>query len=230
MSITVRPMTHDDVGDVVRVHLSAFPNFFLSFLGNKFLRELYLGILDDPSGIAFVSETDKQIGGFVAGTDSPTGLYMRLLKRRWWRFGIACAGKAVRHPHIIPRLLRAFSMPSSRHQDSTSGLLMSLAVRPDIQGNGSGRALVDAFLLAANRRELQSVALTTDSDNNENVNRFYRRLGFELAGTYVTPEGRRMNEYRIRLNNGKTPATQEPAVEARPRATQGSTATHLEVD
>jgi hypothetical protein len=31
------------------------------------------------------------------------------------------------------------------------------------------------------------------------VNAFYARLGFELARTFTTPEGRRMNEYVMTL-------------------------------
>src|SRR5204862_7639511 len=50
----LRPMRKDDVRDVVRIHLDAFPGFFLSFLGPAFLRLLYRGILDDPTGIALV--------------------------------------------------------------------------------------------------------------------------------------------------------------------------------
>ena len=48
-------------------------------------------------------------------------------------------------------------------------------------------------------RGVSSVSLTTDRDNNERTNDFYQKLGFELARTYVTPEGRAMNEYLIQL-------------------------------
>jgi hypothetical protein len=44
-------------------------------------------------------------------------------------------------------------------------------------------------------RRVPAVCLTTDCSSNERVNRFYQQLGFRLGRTYVTPEGRAMNEY-----------------------------------
>ncbi len=78
-----RSIKPSDVAAVVRVHLASFQGFFLSVLGSAFLAELYSGILADPSGIAFVSEKDGQIAGFVAGTSQPAGFYMWLLRQRW---------------------------------------------------------------------------------------------------------------------------------------------------
>lgn len=201
MATIVRPMTQYDVTKVVGVHLAAFPHFFLSFLGREFLQELYLSIVEDCSGIASVLEVDGQIGGFVAGTDNPEGFYMRLLRQRWWRFAYASAAKALYHPHIIPRLLRALSTSYARSREPGCALLMSIGVRPDIQGKHYGHLLVNTFLSAAYHRGSNIVVLTTDQCNNEQVNAFYRHLGFELVGHYATPEGRGMNEYRMVLNN-----------------------------
>lgn len=38
---------------------------------------------------------------------------------------------------------------------------------------------------------------TAVDDNNDSVNSFYEKLGFEIERQYMTPEGRRMNEYWI---------------------------------
>jgi len=68
-----------------------------------------------------------------------------------------------------------------------------------MQRQGIGRLLVRAFLDEACVRELENINLTTDSFDNDGVNRFYQRLGFSLLRTYTTPEGRKMNEYIIAL-------------------------------
>ena len=41
------------------------------------------------------------------------------------------------------------------------------------------------------------INLETDAENNDAVNRFYVKNGFELARSYFSPEGREMNEYRF---------------------------------
>jgi len=53
------------------------------------------------------------------------------------------------------------------------------------------------------RRDMRRVNLTTDKDNNDALNAFYRRLGFQLVRSFATPEGRWMNEYAIDLSKGE---------------------------
>ncbi len=194
---SIRPMQAQDVDMVVRVHLQAFSGFFLTFLGSAFLRELYLGILQDPFGIACVGLRSESIVGFVAGTDCPPSLYSRLLRRRWAQFALASLGAFLRRPSILPRLMRAVTMPRQADLGETYALLMSLAVLPAAQSGGVGKALVRAFLKQAADRRVRRVILTTDKFNNDAVNRFYSNCGFVCSRAFVTPEGRHMNEYVI---------------------------------
>ena len=76
---------------------------------------------------------------------------------------------------------------------------MSIAVSPPMQGSGIGKALLRTFLQEARRRGLKQVNLTTDRLGNDAANRFYQQLGFTRSRTYVTPEGREMQEYLIDL-------------------------------
>ena len=192
MTVEVRPMAAADVEAVVRVHLAAFPGFFLSFLGPSFLRELYRAILADDEGIAFTARDGERVIGFVAGSGS-AGFYRRAARRRWLRFGLASAGALLRRPSIAPRLLRALYAPP---ETSAGGaLLMSLAVDPHSQSRGAGKRLTAAFVAEARRRGAQAVVLTTDRMANDAVNAFYLAQGFTVTGNYTTREGRAMNEY-----------------------------------
>lgn len=193
--LSVRPMQSEDIDAVVAVHLQAFPGFFLTFLGAAFLRELYCGILQDPFGIAYVASASGTVIGFVAGTDRPPSLYGRLLRRRGVRFALASVRAVARRPVILPRLVRALAMPRQAELTQAYALLMSLAVSPTAQRCGAGKALVQAFLRQAAERGTGRVVLTTDRFDNAAVNRFYSDMGFVCSRTFVTPEGRHMNEY-----------------------------------
>lgn len=188
-----------DVRDVVRIHLTSFEGFFLSFLGPAFLRELYRAIIADPNGIAFVAENDARAVGFVAGTTDADGFYKRVARARWLRFGLAAVPAFLRRPSILPRLARALYAPPSASREP-SALLMSIAVLPVAQGSGCGAALTTEFTNAARTRGARAVTLTTDRVANDAVNSFYVRRGFSLCGTFTTPEGREMNEYVMRLS------------------------------
>ncbi len=198
-AIALRRMMVDDVEQVVAIHVAAFPSFFLTFLGPRFLRALYRGVLEDPSGIAFVAERDRGIIlGFVAGTSSPSRFYSRLLRSRLLRFGLATVPALLRKPAILGRLLRVFSIPAATSSATGRAELMSLGVLPASQGSGAGGLLTERFIEEAKSRGSTTVYLTTDADGNEAVNRFYERRSFLLSRQFTTPEGRRMNEYERR--------------------------------
>lgn len=196
---SIRVMNSNDVNAVVKVHLSSFQGFFLTFLGRRFLSELYTGIVADATGIAFVYREEARILGFVTGISQPAGFYDRLLHRLWWRFALASLMPILKNPSIIPRLLRAFRKPQDVSNQPDTGTLMSVAVSPEVQSRGLGQALVKAFLEEATNRGLMHVDLTTDKNNNDSVNQFYERMGFRCSRTFVTSEGREMKEYVIDL-------------------------------
>jgi GNAT superfamily N-acetyltransferase len=199
-------MLRGDIAEIVQVHLESFRAFFLTFLGPDFLSLLYLGIQGDPQGIVLVASCDGRIEGFVAGVEQQSGFYRRLIARDKWRFAFASVPALVRKPTLAPRLLRALRRPAEAQHASAQACLMSLAVRPAAEGQGIGRRLVRAFCRELAGRGVSAVCLTTDRDQNERVNRFYQKLGFELGTPFTTPEGRAMNEYVLDLVDQKEPS------------------------
>lgn len=181
---------------VVHVHMQAFPGFFLTFLGPRFLKEFYASFLADPAGVGFVAEASSgEVLGVVVGPLVPDGYYRRLLVRRWWAFAAASFGAVVRKPTTTGRLVRAVFYRGASPADQRRSLLSSLTVAPAQQGKGIGRALVRRWLEEVRMRGAQGCYLTTDAEGNEGVNHFYQSLGWIVDASYRTPEGRRMNRY-----------------------------------
>ena len=197
--IQLRKMNTDDVRVCTDIHLKAFRGFFLSFLGSNFIHYLYSSIVCDTNGICFIAERGEETLGFVIGTSQPTGLYSRLLRMQLSHFAWASFGAFLKNPMILPRLLRAFTMPGQELPARNCATLMSIAVIPEAQGYGVGQRMVHTFLAEAAHKGSGHVNLTTDRLNNDSANRFYQRLGFKLYRNYITPEGREMNEYVIAL-------------------------------
>ncbi len=192
----VIPLEKIYIDKMVDVHIQAFPGFFLTFLGSKFLKEFYDSFLTDDLGMAFVAVEDGKVLGGVAGPLLPNGYFKRLLKRRWYAFVVASIGAVLRKPSVVLRLFRAvFYRGDAPHDGQPRSLLSSIAVSPDCQGKGVGGLLVNAWVAEAKRRGSQGCFLTTDKDNNEFVNMFYQKLGWKLDCSYETAEGRKMNRY-----------------------------------
>lgn len=195
----IREMRIEDLDKVVDIHLCAFPGFFLSFLGPRFLRLLYRGIIFYDAGIALIYDQDGKVVGFVAGAIAPSKLYKHLIRTHFFGFAWAALDAVLRNPLIIPRLLRAFLYPNKTSRLQNTATLMSIAVDPRIQGSGIGQQLVNAFLEKASQQGVNRVDLTTDRLNNDVVNSFYCKMGFSCQRVFTTPEGRQMNEYIIAL-------------------------------
>jgi len=83
-------------------------------------------------------------------------------------------------------------------------LLSSLAVHPDCSGKGIGKALVAAFASEARKSGCDSVYLLTDKTDNDSVNRFYERCGFELLDTLKRGGGRVMNRWLMKIPSTET--------------------------
>jgi ribosomal protein S18 acetylase RimI-like enzyme len=208
--IEVRPMTQRDLPEVVAIHRAAFPNFFLSFLGPRFLRVFYGFIARE--GIAIVALADGKLAGFVAGVLEPRRFYRRLMTRRFAQLALAITPVVLRHPSTLARVVRRARQRTSaalgdrrpgtddrrpdpiENHEPIGAELMSLAVDPGHEHRGIGRALVAAFaerVAAAGERRLW---LTTDAADNDRVIHFYESQGFSRSREFVTAEGRAMVE------------------------------------
>ena len=198
-TITTRAMTTSDVPRVVQIHFSAFPGFFLTFLGPRFLQLFYAEAvaLDE---IALVACAGNLVTGFVMGSARAGSFFQSLLRRRALAFAIASVPALLRRPSGALRLVRALAKPKDATKKEGTATLMSLGVAHEIQGMGVGKALVKSFFQEAARRGASKVDLTTDKMRNEGTNAFYVALGFQVARELVTPEQRILNEYEIDLH------------------------------
>ena len=195
MHFKIVKISSKHINEVVDVHMKAFPEFFLTFLGPNFLKEFYKSFLYDDQGIGFAAIENGRILGVIVGPFKPAGYFKRLLLKKWYAFCFASIGAVLKKPGIIKRLFRAFFYRGQAPQDKVRALLSSIAISPDAQRKGVGKALVMKWLDAVNARGGKGAFLTTDVENNDTVNSFYRGLDWKLESTYETSEGRKINRY-----------------------------------
>lgn len=189
-----------EVVDVVDLHLEAFPQFFLSSLGPRFLGLFYQGLIDCPSGILLVARSQSHgPTGFVGGAVDESAFFKWLLDNRRVEFLLEAAKLGVRHPNKIPRLWRARRRDASAASFPEPASLLTIGTHPTARGTGVGRSLLLAFEEQLLEAGSLSYHLTTDAYENEVANRFYAANGMERAGRLSTPEGRVMFIWRRSL-------------------------------
>lgn len=200
---TVRIATRHDLEAVVDIHREAFPGFFLTNMGPRFLAAYYKMVLGSPEGIMLVALKDEKIAGFVSGFVEPSRFYRRM-RRNLFLLGIPAAIRLFGYPRLLldvsGRVLRVgvSGHPQGRQMtDVPAAELSSLAVRPSLRRHGHARRLVTAFLTEAFRRGMENVHVTTDASDNQCAHAFYSSLGFERTPRELGTGRRRLTEYTI---------------------------------
>jgi len=204
-ALVSRPAEIRDLPQITRVHMAAFPGFFLSRLGPTFLEHHFYRIfLDAPEGILQVATAADRLVGFVAGCIDPEKFYPHIRARKLQMLPILL-GRILCDPTLIRRIL----LNSRRVGNGGYGLkpypgvsaeLSSIAVDPTFSGKGVGRSLVNTFLACAATGGAGYVTLTTDTYENDRTNRFYEQLGFQRFNTFPQADGRVMNAYGIEVS------------------------------
>lgn len=192
----------DDLKIIVDIHIKAFPEFFLTKLGPRFLYKYYNLILNYEEKIFLVMEKDGYPIGFVAGFSRPLNFYTYMRQHKTV-LSFILIPIIFRNPFLIPRIISNFCSTNKIEQDESviKCELASIAVNPDYAGQGLGKKLVKAFIEVSQKQNVDNICLTTDVNNNEVVNNFYQSLGFSLYRTFIAPGNRLMNEYRFIFRN-----------------------------
>jgi ribosomal protein S18 acetylase RimI-like enzyme len=195
-TIVIRDLNAEDVGSAAGVHTMAFPDFFLTQLGEPFLKQFYKGFLNDSTAITAVAVDDGgRLVGAAVGTTRPEGFFKRLLQRQLFGFAVASARAVLADPRRTPRLIRAVKYRGGEGSDSSSALLSSIFVAPEAAGLGVGSKLLTEWCSRAASLGSEQARLVTDGQGNDKVNAFYRRCGWSLTQQFTTREGRQMNAY-----------------------------------
>lgn len=197
--VHVRPLERQDAGAAAAVHAEAFPSFFLSSLGERFLRQLYLAFAQAEDVVAVVVEVDGRLAGAAAGPLQPAGFFRRLAMRRTLQFAIAALPAVLRRPSIGRKVVGGLRYRGP-DTDTDGALLSTICVSPSARSAGVGSALLEAWCRAAVAAGATRAFLTTDLEGNSQANAFYLRNGWQVHGTHVADGARAMNVYSADLD------------------------------
>lgn len=184
------------IKSVTQLHLDAFSGFFLTFMGKGFLKQMYLSyIRHNDSGLLCAFDENDFLCGFLAYSYDVSGLYKYMIKKRLPFFAWYSFLAFVRKPTVFLRLVRAFLKPGETKREEKYVELTSIAVSPNASSKGIGTNLIDELKNIVDFSKYEYINLETDAENNDSVNKFYIKNGFSLRRTFITHEGRKMNEY-----------------------------------
>lgn len=193
----IRRATLSDVSIVAQIHTLAFPGFFLTSLGNSFLKELYSGFVNQPGGIFVVAEDGDKVIGFAAGTTVPDVFFTELRKRRGFYFLLKAIPALIKNARVVfKKLIASIFYKGDTPAELIGGtLLSSIGVIPSSHGGLVGSALLDNFEKIAFSQKATFIYLTTDAVGNKRVNAFYGKHGYSVEGKFLQQSNRPMLRY-----------------------------------
>jgi glycosyltransferase involved in cell wall biosynthesis/ribosomal protein S18 acetylase RimI-like enzyme len=183
-----------DATALARLHRRTLPGAFLSSLGERFLRELYRALIEDPKAVALVVERDGRVVGLATGARSVRRLYRRFYGRHALKAAIAAGPKLVR-PEVLRRVRETAAYPVVSN-GLTGAELLSICVDPSARERGIGRRLADEVIRSLGELGAREVKVVVDAAN-EAGNRFYRAVGFRLERTLAIHDGTTSNVWVI---------------------------------
>lgn len=192
--ITIRKATVGDVKAIVKIHEQAFPDFFLTTLGSRFLSLYYKCMCKCSDAITLCAEDGGEIKGFATSSYFSHGFNISLIKKNLFKFGLMGIELFFTKPKAILRLVKNLDKKAEGNAVEDNGEyaeLYSIAVKPGNQGSGIGKKLLTATeedVAKHNHR----ISLTTDYYDNEKTIGFYHSLGYKDYYEFVTYPDRRM--------------------------------------
>ena len=118
----------DEVEQIVVIHLTSFPDFFLTFLGKGFLKYLYKGFIQHSESGILVAQTDSCLVGFLAYSTNLSEFYSFLIKKYFFPFAWYGFLGALRSPKNIFRIVRAMTYPNISKKNEKAIEISSIAV------------------------------------------------------------------------------------------------------
>jgi len=210
-SVQILKLEAGDLPRVSEIHLAAFPKSALTMLGAEAVRRYYEWLLTGPHEcLALGASVKADIRGFCFGGVFSGAMSGFLRRNRAFLFG-----RILSHPQLCMnplfrnratagmRILRRFgrqpssTLSSADHPASKPPSpfgILAIAVHPDSNGRGIGKALMFEAEQTARRRDFKEMQLTVEMNNHRAVS-FYESLSW----TKILDQGEWHGEMRKAL-------------------------------
>jgi ribosomal protein S18 acetylase RimI-like enzyme len=182
----------DDLMDVAKIHMAAFQDSALTWLGRETVRRYYEWQLMGPHEVvALGAFTEHQMLGYCFGGRFHGALSGFLQKNRLYLIGIVLTHPNLFvHPYFRSRVTQSVKILKknpTRPQPSPAAFapkmqrhfgILAIATRPDVQGKGIGKKLMLRMEAIAGKRDFPVMNLSVDPKNVRAI-AFYQRLGWK---------------------------------------------------
>ena len=192
--IIYRKSNISDSNQIAKIHSKSFPNFFLTTLGYSFLKTYYRSCVKSKEAISIsaIEQDDKKLLGFAVGCFNSEGFYKRLIFSNLFEYSFRALVILFTKPTALIRFYKNLEKNNGKEDKGNYAELLSIGVLPDKNGFGIGQGLLVEFENQVRENGVNTITLTTDSDSNDSVLRFYKKSGYTVYYDFETFPNRKM--------------------------------------
>lgn len=186
--INYRKVKEKDLEEIAKVHIVAFPDYFLTTFGKELILEFYKKFYENKN-IFVVAEYDCEIIGFILGNNStiPRKKFFRdnFLKICIRVFFQMLKGNSILWKGIISRLcfvkeaFRSKIKIDDKKDIKNSYRLLSIAIFPKYRGENIAFNMENYFVLSCIENNFSEIGLSVKNNNSRAI-KFYKKCGYKI--------------------------------------------------
>ena len=181
----IRPMTPSDIPRIAHLHKAAMGNSLWGTLGERFLRNIYRGMLKSPLFLGFVYEESNSIEGFIAGSEDLPSLMREIAFSSGHRLLIS-ALMGINNRSTLKKLINTaqyFQASQDELGQDIRAESMFCSFTPRTRGKKISGHINKVLFETLLSRGHQHIKITTETDNL-GANRQLKSWGFEDRGHF----------------------------------------------
>lgn len=163
------------VNKLAQLHSETLPNSLPAQLGLRYLERFYQSVENGRDEIILSNiHQDELLGGLLLSF-APETLTRRIILKTLTTFVPAFMRQFLTNANFR----RQFIVVLLHGSHEPAPEVVYLFVKPNHQGEGIGRGLIQAATAVAKARNCQSIFVKSLADNSDGAQQFYRSLGFQ---------------------------------------------------
>jgi len=196
----VRRIEPEDVHGAAVLHRIAFPDYFLSHMGQGFVERFYSEFIDRSGNYGYVAIYDEEVVGSVIGTLDYKRCFEHFYRHQFPTLALTFAGRFIVDPYIrqhlasrmahVRQALRSIADHGQREvgpeelpaDEQAQAHLLSICVDSDERGSGLSGQLVDRYCEELWHDGIEWVGLSVRPENARAI-AFYERTGWQRTGS-----------------------------------------------
>jgi ribosomal protein S18 acetylase RimI-like enzyme len=199
--MNIKAVPEKDINELVKVHKASLRDFFLTELGDHFLKVYYDCVRRDKRGLLIGFYEDEELYGFAAATTLSKSFNRNLILENFFKFSFIGIELLFTKTSALIRLFKNFSKTNASANDKGEyAELLSIGVSDKRQGKGIGKKLLLELEETLKAKGCAQLSLTTDFYDNEKAIGFYKSLAYEVFYDFIAYPNRKMYRMIKKLN------------------------------